>query len=122
MPAPDRRTVGGLLADSDALARETLLDARPEVAAAICLLLSAALVCLELASAHFWASRACRGSVASKRPDDEQRRVSPAEAGIVAAVAVTSVVMGKNLSCEVLGFCMRTIVADSGKLSMLTTS
>ena len=32
MPAPDRRTIGELLADSDALARETLLDARPEVA------------------------------------------------------------------------------------------
>ena len=26
MPAPDRRTVGELLADSDALSRETLLD------------------------------------------------------------------------------------------------
>ena len=32
MPAPDRRTIGELLADSDALARETLLDATPEIA------------------------------------------------------------------------------------------
>ena len=35
MPAPDRRTVGELLAESDALARETLLDARPEIAPAM---------------------------------------------------------------------------------------
>jgi hypothetical protein len=35
VPAPDRRTIGELLADSDALARDTLLDARPEVAAAM---------------------------------------------------------------------------------------
>jgi hypothetical protein len=31
VPAPDRRTIGELLADSDALARETLLDARPDM-------------------------------------------------------------------------------------------
>jgi hypothetical protein len=30
VPAPDRRTIGELLADSDALAREMLLDATPE--------------------------------------------------------------------------------------------
>jgi hypothetical protein len=35
VPAPDRRTIGELLADSDALARDTLLDARPEVAPAM---------------------------------------------------------------------------------------
>ena len=35
MPAPDRRTIGELLADSDALARETLLDATPENAPAM---------------------------------------------------------------------------------------
>jgi hypothetical protein len=35
VPAPDRRTIGELLADSDALARETLLDARPENAPAM---------------------------------------------------------------------------------------
>ena len=34
MPAPDR-TIGELLADSDALARETLLDATPEIAPAM---------------------------------------------------------------------------------------
>src|SRR5215212_4015876 len=35
VPAPDRRTIGELLTDSDALARETLLDARPEIAPAM---------------------------------------------------------------------------------------
>ena len=35
MPAYDRRTIGELLADSDALARETLLDATPESAPAM---------------------------------------------------------------------------------------
>jgi hypothetical protein len=35
VPAPDRRTIGELLADSDALARETLLDATPENAPAM---------------------------------------------------------------------------------------
>jgi len=35
VPAPDRRTIGELLADSEALARETLLDARPEIAPAM---------------------------------------------------------------------------------------
>jgi hypothetical protein len=35
MPARDRRTIGELLADSDALARETLLDATPENAPAM---------------------------------------------------------------------------------------
>jgi hypothetical protein len=29
VPAPDRRTIGELLADSDALARDTLLDVPP---------------------------------------------------------------------------------------------
>jgi hypothetical protein len=35
VPAPDRRTIGELLADSDALARETLLDATSENAPAM---------------------------------------------------------------------------------------
>ena len=35
MPAPDRRTVGELLTDSDALARETLLDLSPDQAPAM---------------------------------------------------------------------------------------
>jgi hypothetical protein len=35
VPAPDRRTIGELLADSDALAREILLDATPENAPAM---------------------------------------------------------------------------------------
>ncbi len=35
MPAPDRRMVGELLTDSDALARETLLDSSPDHAPAM---------------------------------------------------------------------------------------
>jgi hypothetical protein len=35
VPAPDRRTVAGLLTDSDALARETLLDLSPDQAPAM---------------------------------------------------------------------------------------
>ena len=35
MPAPDRRTVAELLTDSDALARETLLDPSPDQAPAM---------------------------------------------------------------------------------------
>jgi hypothetical protein len=35
VPAPDRRTIDELLADSDALARDTLLDATPEIAPAM---------------------------------------------------------------------------------------
>ena len=35
MPAPDRRTVGELLTDGDALARETLLDSSPDDAPAM---------------------------------------------------------------------------------------
>ena len=35
MLAPDRRTVGELLTDSDALARETLLDSSPDQAPAM---------------------------------------------------------------------------------------
>jgi hypothetical protein len=35
VPAPDRRTIGELLVDSDALAREILMDARPEIAPAM---------------------------------------------------------------------------------------
>jgi hypothetical protein len=35
VPARDRHTIGELLADSDALARETLLDATPQNAPAM---------------------------------------------------------------------------------------
>jgi len=35
VPAPDRRTIDELLADSDAQARDTLLDATPEIAPAM---------------------------------------------------------------------------------------
>ena len=58
MPAPDRRTIGELLADSDALARETLLDARPEIAPAMVrswnqLVASAAHLWAALSSPHY---------------------------------------------------------------------
>ena len=52
MPAPDRRTIGELLADSDALARETLLDARPEIAPAMVRSWNQ----LVASAAHLWAA------------------------------------------------------------------
>ena len=59
MPAPDRRTIGELLADSDALARETLLDARPEIAPAMVRSWNQ----LVASAAHLWAAL-------SSPPDD----------------------------------------------------
>ena len=52
MPAPDRRTIGELLADSDALARETLLDATPENAPAMVRSWNQ----LVASAAHLWAA------------------------------------------------------------------
>jgi hypothetical protein len=52
VPAPDRRTIGELLADSDALARETLLDARPENAPAMVRSWNH----LVASAAHLWAA------------------------------------------------------------------
>jgi hypothetical protein len=52
VPAPDRRTIGELLADSDALARETLLDATPESAPAMVRSWSQ----LVASAAHLWAA------------------------------------------------------------------
>jgi hypothetical protein len=52
VPAPDRRTIGELLAESDALARETLLDARPEIAAAMVRSWNQ----LVASAAHLWAA------------------------------------------------------------------
>jgi hypothetical protein len=52
VPAPDRRTIGELLADSDALARETLLDARPEIAPAMVRSWNQ----LVASAAHLWAA------------------------------------------------------------------
>jgi hypothetical protein len=59
VPAPDRRTIGELLADSDALARETLLDARPEIAPAMVRSWNQ----LVTSAAHLWAAL-------SSPPDD----------------------------------------------------
>ena len=52
MPAPYRRTIGELLADSDALARETLLDATPENAPAMVRSWNQ----LVASAAHLWAA------------------------------------------------------------------
>jgi hypothetical protein len=52
VPAPDRRTIGELLADSDALARDTLLDARPEIAPAMVRSWNQ----LVASAAHLWAA------------------------------------------------------------------
>jgi hypothetical protein len=52
VPAPDRRTIGELLADSDALARETLLDATPEDAPAMVRSWNQ----LVASAAHLWAA------------------------------------------------------------------
>jgi hypothetical protein len=49
---PDRRTIGELLANSDALARETLLDATPEIAPAMVRSWSQ----LVASAAHLWAA------------------------------------------------------------------
>ena len=59
MPAPDRRTIGELLADSDALARDTLLDATPENAPAMVRSWNQ----LVASAAHLWAAL-------SSPPDD----------------------------------------------------
>ena len=59
MPAPYRRTIGELLADSDALARETLLDATPEIAPAMVRSWNQ----LVASAAHLWAAL-------SSPPDD----------------------------------------------------
>ena len=56
MPARDQRTVGELLADSDALARDTLLDATPENAPAM-IRSSNQLVA---SAVHLWAALASR--------------------------------------------------------------
>ena len=67
MPAPDRRTIGELLADSDALARETLLDARPEIAPAMVRSWNQ----LVASAAHLWA--------ALSSPPDDMSKSDPME-------------------------------------------
>ena len=67
MPAPDRRTIGELLADSDALARETLLDATPENAPAMVRSWNQ----LVASAAHLWA--------ALSSPPDDMSKSDPME-------------------------------------------
>ena len=67
MPAPDRRTIGELLADSDALARETLLDATPEIAPAMVRSWNQ----LVASAAHLWA--------ALSAPPDDMSKSDPME-------------------------------------------
>jgi hypothetical protein len=67
VPAPDRRTIGELLADCDVLARETLLDARPEIAAAMVRSWNQ----LIASAAHLW--------VALSSPPDDMSGSDPME-------------------------------------------
>jgi hypothetical protein len=67
MPAPDRRTIGELLADSDVLARETLLDATPENAPAMVRSWNQ----LVASAAHLWA--------ALSSPADDMSKSDPME-------------------------------------------
>jgi hypothetical protein len=67
VPGPDRRTIGDLLADSDALARDTLLDARPEIAPAMVRSWNQ----LVASAAHLWA--------ALSSPPDDMSKSDPME-------------------------------------------
>ena len=67
MPAPDHRTLGELLADSDALARDTLLDATPEIAPAMVRSWNQ----LVASAAHLWA--------ALSSPPDDMSKSDPME-------------------------------------------
>ena len=71
MPAPDRRTIGELLADSDALARETLLDATPENARAMVRSWNQ----LVASAVHLWAALASRPDSMSGSDPMERLRV-----------------------------------------------
>ena len=71
MPARDRRTTGELLADSDALARETLLDATPENARAMVRSWNQ----LVASAVHLWAALASRPDSMSGSDPMERLRV-----------------------------------------------
>ena len=71
MPARDRRTIGELLADSDALARETLLDATPENARAMVRSWNQ----LVASAVHLWAALASRPDSMSGSDPMERLRV-----------------------------------------------
>jgi hypothetical protein len=67
VPAPDRRTIGELLADSAALARDRLLDATPEIAPAMVRSWNP----LVASAAHLWA--------ALSSPPDDMSKSDPME-------------------------------------------
>jgi hypothetical protein len=71
VPARDRRTIGELLADSDALARETLLDATPENAPAMVRSWNQ----LVASAVHLWAALASRPDSMSGSDPMERLRV-----------------------------------------------
>jgi hypothetical protein len=71
MPAADRRTIGELLADSEVLARETLLDATPENAPAMVRTWNQ----LVASAVHLWAALASRPDSMSGSDPMERLRV-----------------------------------------------
>jgi hypothetical protein len=74
VPAPDRRTIGELLADSDALARETLLDATPENAPAMVRSWNQ----LVASAAHLWAALSPPDDMSESEPMERLRLVGQA--------------------------------------------
>jgi hypothetical protein len=80
VPAPDRRTIGELLADSDALARDMLLDARPEIAPAMVRSWNQ----LVASAAHLWA--------ALSPPPDDMSGSDPMEGLRVVGEAIARIV------------------------------
>ena len=81
MPAPDRRTIGELLADSDALARETLLDATPDIAPAMVRSWHQ----LVASAAHLWAALSPLDDMSKSDPMEGLRLVGEAIARSVRA-------------------------------------
>jgi hypothetical protein len=76
VPARDRRTIGELLAGSDALARETLLDATPENARAMVRSWNQ----LVAPAVHLWAALASRPEAGRRLlTDHRQLRAQLAE-------------------------------------------
>jgi hypothetical protein len=81
VPAPDRRTIGELLAESDALARETLLDATPEIAPAMVRSWHQ----LVTSAAHLWAALSSPDDMSESDPMEGLRLVGEAIARSVGA-------------------------------------
>jgi hypothetical protein len=83
VPARDRRTIGELLADSDALARETLLDATPENARAMVRSWNQ----LVASAVHLWAALA-------SRPDSMSGRIRWSGCGLSGRRSVAAFALG----------------------------